>query len=159
MMRDRWPLAILGGLAVAAVAANRVRARTRGRREGEPADVRFMLAMHAALRRDLSRLREAAARLDSSADHPVAAPTTVLAGWDEFRTQLNNHHAAEDDDLWPILRRELSDPADLAAVDAMVDEHTHIPPAVALVDSAIHGGGQLAAPAERLSTLILEHLA
>src|SRR5215469_3973517 len=149
MMRDRWPLAILGGLAVAAVAANRVRARTRGRREGEPADVQFMLAMHAALRRDLSRLREAAARLDSSADHPVAAPTTVLAGWDEFCTQLNNHHAAEDDDLWPILRRELSDASDLAAVDAMVEEHARIPAALAAVDAAIHGGSKLAPPSDR----------
>jgi hemerythrin-like domain-containing protein len=117
-----------------------------------------MLAMHAALRRDLSRLREAAARLDSSADLPVAAPATVLAGWDEFRTQLNNHHAAEDDDLWPALRHELSDAADLAAVDAMVEEHARIPAALAAVDAAIHGGSKLAPPSDRLSTLVLGHL-
>jgi iron-sulfur cluster repair protein YtfE (RIC family) len=117
-----------------------------------------MLAMHAALRRDLSRLREAAARLDSAADHPIAAPATVLAGWEEFRTQLNNHHAAEDDDLWPVLRHELSDAADLAVVDAMVDEHARIPAALAAVDAAIRGGSQLAPPSARLSTLVLEHL-
>jgi len=159
MQRGPWLSATLGVVAVAALGANRLRARARRRREGQPADVRFMLAMHAALRRDLSRLREAAARLDSSADQPVAAPATVLAGWNEFCTQLHNHHAAEDDDLWPVLRHALSDPADLAAVDAMVDEHTHIPPALAVVDAAIHGDGQLAPPSERLSTQVLEHLA
>ena len=155
----RLLLGALAGVAVAALAATRLRARSRRGREGERADISFMLAMHAALRRDLSRLREAAAHLDSSADQPVAAPATVLAGWDEFRTQLNNHHAAEDDDLWPVLRHELSDAADLAAVDAMVEEHAHIPAALAAVDAAIHGGGQLAPPSERLSTLVLEHLA
>jgi hypothetical protein len=45
----------------------------------------------------------------------------VLAGWDAFRAQLDNHHSAEDDDLWPVLRQELSDPGELASVDASVD--------------------------------------
>jgi iron-sulfur cluster repair protein YtfE (RIC family) len=157
--RVPWLLAILAGVGAAALGASRLRARSRRGREGEPADIRFMLAMHAALRRDLSRLREAAAHLDSFADHPIAAPATVLAGWDEFRTQLSNHHAAEDDDLWPVLRHELADAADLAAVDAMVEEHARIPAALAAVDAAIHTGGQLASLSERLSTLVLEHLA
>jgi len=117
-----------------------------------------MLAMHAALRRDLTRLRDAAAQLDRYGDRPTA-PATVLAGWEEFRTQLNNHHAAEDDNLWPVLRHELSDAADLAAVDAMVEEHAHIPPALAAVDSAIHGSGLVAPASEQLSSMVLEHLA
>jgi Hemerythrin HHE cation binding domain len=79
-----------------------------------PADVSFMRALHAALRRDLSRLRDAAAHLGNSG----GAPPTVLAGWDAFQAQLDNHHSAEDDDLWPVLRGELSDPGELAAVDA-----------------------------------------
>jgi Hemerythrin HHE cation binding domain len=83
----------------------------------------------------------------------------VLAGWDAFRAQLDNHHSAEDDDLWPVLRRELSDPGDLAAVDAMVAEHRQIPPALAGVDTALRGGGELAAPVEHLSTVVLDHLA
>jgi len=157
--RARWLLTTLAGVAVAALAASRLRERSRRESGGEPADVRFMLAMHAALRRDLSRLSEAAAHLDRSADRPVEAPATVLAGWDEFRFQLTNHHAAEDDDLWPVLRHELSDGADLAAVDAMVEEHAQIPPALAAVDAAIHGSGRLVPPSQRLSTLILEHLA
>jgi hemerythrin-like domain-containing protein len=120
-----------------------------------PADVGFMRALHAALRRDLSRLRDAAAKLDNSR----GAPPTVLAGWDAFRAQLDNHHSAEDDDLWPVLRGELSDPGELAAVDAMVEEHRHIPPALAGVDAALRGDGDLTAPVELLSTVVLDHLA
>ena len=114
-----------------------------------------MRALHTALRRDLSRLRDAAAQLDSSA----GAPSTVLAGWDAFRTQLDNHHSAEDDDLWPVLRQELTDPGELASVDAMVEEHRHIPPALAGVDAALRGGGELTAPIGLLSTAVLDHLA
>ena len=114
-----------------------------------------MRALHAALRRDLSRLREAAGRLEGS----TGAPPTVLAGWDTFRAQLDNHHAAEDDDLWPVLRRELSDPSELASVDAMVTEHHLLPPALAGVDAALRGGGELVAPVERLGNVLLGHLA
>src|SRR5438552_2577160 len=83
----------------------------------------------------------------------------VLAGWDAFRAELDNHHQAEDDDLWPVLRRELSDPGELASVDAMVEEHRHIEPALAAVDAALRDGGELAAPVEQLSTVVLDHLA
>jgi len=120
-----------------------------------PADVAFMRALHAALRRDLSRLRHVAAQLGGSAD----APPTVMAGWDAFRAQLGNHHEAEDDDLWPVLRPALCDPADLAKVDAMVAEHQHIPSALADVDAALRGDGELAAPVEHLSAVLLDHLA
>ncbi|HMH35821.1 MAG TPA: hemerythrin domain-containing protein [Streptosporangiaceae bacterium] len=105
----------------------RLRARRGLSQAGAPADAGFMRALHAALRRDLSRLRDAAAQLDGSA----GAPPAVLAGWDAFRAQLDNHHWAEDDDLWPVLRGELSDAGDLASVDAMVEEHRHIPAALA----------------------------
>src|SRR5262245_13099714 len=98
---------------------------------------RFMRALHAALRRDMSRVREAAGQRD----RPTSAWPAVLAGWDGFRAQLHNHHAAEDDDLRPVLRRELSDGADLALIDAMVEEHRHLSPALADVDRAMRGGG------------------
>ena len=116
-----------------------------------------MRALHAALRRDLSRLRDAAAQLDGSA----GAPPEVLAGWDAFRAQLGNHHSAEDDDLWPVPRGELCDAGDLASVDAVVEEHRQIPPAPALagVDAALRGGGELRAPAGLLSAVVLDHLA
>jgi hemerythrin-like domain-containing protein len=153
--RGRWIPAAIAGAAVAAGAAARLRARQGSGQADAPADVGFMRALHAALRRDLSRLRDAAARIDRSVD----APPTVLAGWDAFRAELDNHHIAEDDDLWPVLRRELSDPGELASVEAMVEEHRHIEPALAGVDAALRGRGELAAPVETLSTVVLDHLA
>jgi Hemerythrin HHE cation binding domain len=153
--RARWILGSITGAALIVGGAIRLRARHSSGEADAPADVGFMRALHAALRRDLSRLRDAATQLGNSAE----APPAVLAGWDAFRAQLDNHHSAEDDDLWPVLRRELSDPGDLAAVDAMVAEHRQIPPALAGVDTALRGGGELAAPVEHLSTVVLDHLA
>ena len=153
--RGCWVLASVTGAALVIGAVVRLRARRSLGQADIPADVSFMRALHAALRRDLSRLRDAAAQLDSSA----GAPSTVLAGWDAFRTQLDNHHSAEDDDLWPVLRQELTDPGELASVDAMVEEHRHIPPAPAGVDAALRGGGELTAPVGFLSTAVLDHLA
>jgi hemerythrin-like domain-containing protein len=153
--RARWILGSVAGGALIVGSAVRLRARRGSDQPDAPAEVGFMRALHAALRRDLSRLSDAAAQLGNSA----AAPPTVLAGWDTFRAQLHNHHSAEDDDLWPVLRRELSDPGDLAAVDAMVTEHQRIPPALAGVDAALRSGGELAAPVQHLSTVVLDHLA
>jgi hypothetical protein len=151
----RWVLVSLAGAALLAGTAARLRARRGLSQPDAPADVSFMRALHAALRRDLSRLRATAAQLGG----PAGAPPPVLAGWDAFRAQLGNHHAAEDDDLWPVLRRELSDAADLASVDAMAEEHRQIPPALAGVDAALRGGGELTAPVKLLSTVVLDHLA
>ena len=153
--RGRWVLASVTGAALVIGAVIRLRARRGPGQADAPADVSFMRALHAALRRDLSRLRDAAVQLDGS----TGAPPTVLAGWDAFRARLDNHHPAEDDDLWPVLRGELSDPGDLASAGAMVEEHRHIPPALAGVDAAPRGGGELTAPAELLSTVVLDHLA
>jgi hemerythrin-like domain-containing protein len=112
-----------------------------------------MRALHSALRRDLSRL-------EAVANRGIAgpAPATVLAGWDAFRQELDNHHTAEDEDLWPLLRSKLSDPADLAEVDAMVEEHRRIPDALIKVDTALRGDGDLLVPARDLSTVVRDHL-
>src|SRR5260370_21955895 len=79
--RGRWVLAWATGAALVIGAVIRLRARRGLSQADAPADVGFMRALHAALRRDLSRLRDAAAQLDGSA----GAPPTVLAGWDAFR--------------------------------------------------------------------------
>ena len=152
--RRRWIVAAVVGAAV--VAGNLVRrsARRSSVPADSPADVGFMRALHSALRRDLSRLQAVAGQLDGS----TPAPPTVLAGWDAFRSQLDNHHGSEDDDLWPVLRRKLSDPAELAAVDTMVEEHRQIPAALADVDAALRAGGDLMTPVERLSTVVRDHL-
>jgi hypothetical protein len=154
--RGRWMLASIAGAALVAAGVVRLKAR-RGLSEPDaPADVGFMRALHAALRRDLSRLQDVAGQLDGSA----GAPPTVLAGWDALRAQLDNHHSAEDDDLWPVLREKLSDAGELASVDSMVEEHRHIPPALADVDAALRGGaGELKEPVGRLSAVVLDHLA
>ena len=55
--------------------------------------------------------------------------------------------------------RRAPDPGDLASVDAMVEEHRHIPAALAGVDAALRGGGELTAPAGLLSAVVLDHLA
>jgi hypothetical protein len=153
--RGRWVLASVTGAALVIGAVIGLRARRGLSQADAPADVSFMRALHAALRRDLSRLRDAAAQLDGSA----GAPPAVLAGWDALRAQLDNHYWAEDDDLWPVLRGELSDPGDLASIEAMAEEHRHIPSALAAVDAALRGGGELAAPVELLSAVVLDHLA
>ena len=152
--RRRWILASVAGAAVVAGNLARRRAGERSVRPDAPADVGFMRALHSALRRDLSRLQAVAGQLDESAP----APPAVMAGWDAFRNQLDNHHAAEDDDLWPVLRRQLSDPGERAVVDEMVAEHRHIPAALADVDAALRNGGDLRTRAERLSTVVLDHL-
>jgi Hemerythrin HHE cation binding domain len=152
--RARW---ILGAVAGAVLMAGAARLRARRGSAADPAgpaDVGFMRALHAALRRDLLRLRRAAAELGGT-----AAPPTVLAGWDAFRDQLGNHHSAEDDDLWPVLRQQLTAAAELAAVDAMAAEHQQIPSALAGVDAVLRAGGELAAPVEHLSSVLLDHLA
>jgi hemerythrin-like domain-containing protein len=146
---------LIAGAALLVAGTARLRARRGSGQPDAPADVAFMRALHAALRRDLSRLREAAGQLEGAA----GAPPTVLAGWDAFQAELGNHHAAEDDDLWPLLRRELSDPSELASVDAMVTEHQLLAPALAGVDAALRGGGELTASVERLGNVLLGHLA
>jgi hypothetical protein len=40
-----------------------------------------------------------------------------------------------------------------------VEEHRHIPPALADVDAALRSGADLTAPVELLSTVVLDHLA
>ncbi len=154
--RGRW-IIVVGAGAVAAVVAGTVarrRARNQAVSPDAPADVAFMRALHAALRRDLSRL-------ETVADQDIGtkpAPPTVLAGWQAFRRELDNHHTAEDEDLWPLLRAKLSDPADLFQVDAMVEEHRQIPAALAEVDTALRGNSELAGPARELSTVVRNHL-
>jgi hemerythrin-like domain-containing protein len=152
--RRRWIIAIVAGGALVAGKVARRRARGRGAPPDSPADVGFMRALHSALRRDLSRLEAVADQA-----HPTTpAPQTVLAGWNAFRGQLDNHHSAEDDDLWPVLRAHLSDPAQLAVVDAMVEEHRHIPAALANVDAALRSGGDLRNRVQQLSTVVRDHL-
>jgi hemerythrin-like domain-containing protein len=140
-------VAVLAGFAV-------VRARRRAAIDGRPADVRFMRAMHDAFRRDLDRLDAVARSLDGA----DSVPQGVHNGWVGFRDALVNHHAAEDEDLWPALRPHLTLSADRAAVEEMVVEHSAMPAALDAVDRALTDLNGIDAAVQVLATLVREHL-
>jgi hypothetical protein len=115
----------------------------------DPVDVGFMLAIHTALRRDLVRLERATHTGRSLSPGAVA-------GWRLFRRELENHHRAEDEDLWPVVCRQLTTDAERRTIDTMYREHAEIPGALAMVDAAIENG---AVPrVDGLAELVLDHL-
>ena len=65
-----------------------------------------MYAMHDAFRRDLEYLERA-----------VHAPESSREGWRVFREELEFHHHAEDDDLWPDLRARVAEPGERKIID------------------------------------------
>lgn len=99
-----------------------------------PVDFTVMYAAHDAFHRDLVRLTEAV-RGGRTGD------PAVRAGWTTFKNQLHLHHTAEDIALWPALRRQVTDPAHIAVLDAMEAEHARIDPLLAQVDAAMTGAG------------------
>src|SRR6266536_3640648 len=105
--RRRPPRALLLAVAAGLVLAVRwVRRRQQAARDDDrPADLGFMRAIHAGLRRDAARLESLAPQLERRGGVPADVPK----GWDTFRQTLQVHHAAEDDDLWPVLRSHLTD--------------------------------------------------
>ncbi len=98
------------------------------------ADLTIMLAAHDAFRRDLTRLARVSARANLA---DPARRASIGAGWDLFKRELHLHHSAEDEVIWPLMRPRLahSDSA-RSALDAMEEEHTHIDPLLAAVDTA-----------------------
>jgi len=153
-------LALVGALAAAVVAGAAVAARRRRARSAEeaPADVGFMLAMHNAFRRDLAGLAQDAGATPSVDER-------FRREWDAFRDRLHRHHAAEDDDLWPVLRARLTSPADLASVDQMVEEHQALARAMDDVDQALSapldsgtGSDSLIGAVDRLNRTVRDHL-
>lgn len=112
----------------------------------------IMYALHDAFRRDLDALL--ATR---------AGPAVIRARWAIFRDQLEFHHTAEDQVIWPRVRARLAgDPDGLALLDEMEDEHRLIDPLLAAVDHALAmdgGHGQLADLLSRLRSTLTSHLA
>jgi len=136
--RSRTPLlaVVVAAAAVAIGLIGRSRRQFR-RRDSSSADTGFMRAMHDAFRRDLARLDDG-----------------ETERWDNFRRQLDLHHRAEDDDLWPTLRDTIDD--DL--LDSMIAEHATIPDALAAVDDAITRHQPTEAALTELRQLVLAHL-
>lgn len=147
-------LAAMGGAGTLATMKRRRRARRDAERAFRPADVGFMYAMHAAMRRDLERLGEASSRLPD----PDRVPEELAEGWALLRSQLEFHHEAEDEDLWPKLRERIHDPAQFAEIDEMVHEHALIPPALDAVGDAMVGRAALGPAVATLTGLVCSHL-
>jgi hypothetical protein len=97
-------------------------------------DMTMMYVMHAALRRDLERIARVTARPDDDPKHVLR----TAVGWEMFKSYLHAHHTAEDDLLWPPMRKALADESDgVALLDAMEAEHAAIDPLMAAIDAAL----------------------
>ncbi len=146
------PFAIAGFAVATAV---RVRRGHEATNDGNgPTDVGFMRAIHAGLRRDMDRLTAVAPEIDIRGD----TSDEVRAGWEAFRDALRGHHAAEDDDLWPVLCTHLTAADDRGEVDAMVEEHRAIPGAIDAVDAALSSGVGVVAAVADLAAVLHRHL-
>lgn len=154
--RRRPPWALLLVAAGLALFARRVRRRQQARNDGRPADLGFMRAVHAGLRRDAARLEALAPRLEQPG--PGGAPAEVPNGWAMFHQTLQVHHGAEDDDLWPVLRSHLTDEADVHQVDLMVEEHRGLTVAIDAVDAALASGVGVTTAARQLGEVLGRHL-
>lgn len=92
-------------------------------------DMSVTRTVHNALRRELRRLADAAAHRCSV----CRADLRETAGWHLLVTAMVIHQGAEEEALWPPLRRALAGrPLDLARVEAIEVEHCAL---TALVDT------------------------
>jgi hypothetical protein len=122
-------------------------------------DMTMMYVFHDALRRDLDRIVRLTARTDDDPGQVLRA----AAGWEMFKSYLHVHHTAEDEMLWPPMRRALAaDSAGAALLDAMEAEHSAIDPLLAAMDAALAdreaGPARLGELADALSVALRGHL-
>jgi hypothetical protein len=82
----------------------------------------MMLATHDALRRDVEQ---------------AANVRTRTPGWDLFVRVLHAHHIAEDEALWPVVRRAVAANPDIVTLmDAMEAEHAALDSLLTAIDQA-----------------------
>lgn len=97
-------------------------------------DLTVVRAMHDALRRELAHLD----RITTAADHDVRRVLATAAGWKMLKQALHAHHSAEDEELWPALRRSLAGrPQQLALLEALEAEHAAIRSVIEAIDTAL----------------------
>jgi hypothetical protein len=153
--RRRLAWAILAvTVGVTLLTARQLRRRQEALDDDRPTDLGFMRAIHAGLRRDAARLESVAPQLE----HPGGAPEDVPKGWTTFRQTLHVHHAAEDDDLWPVLRIHLTDDEDVHQLDLMVEEHRGLTAAIEAVDAALTRRAGVTTAARELGEVLRGHL-
>lgn len=129
-----------------------------------PHDLTGMYLMHHAFRRDLARF-EAAVGATPLAD--TATWARLSARWQKLATVLRHHHQVEDQAFWPPLLSGVSNPSELAVLDAMADEHHELDPGLAACargfeQLARHGSGDDLLALQRdlgaLRSTLTEHL-
>src|SRR5690242_5501735 len=101
-----------------------------------PTHMSMNTVIHAAVRRDLARFREALV------DFPVgstARARQLQTAWANFSSQLHHHHEGEEEIFWPALRAL---GADEALVSDLGGEHQRMIAALQRTDAAV---GALAA--------------
>src|SRR6266511_1454266 len=151
-----WALLLVVAAGLTILTALRVRQRhqAEARDDERPTDLGFMRAIHAGLRRDAARLESLAPQLERRG----GVPGDVPKGWVTFRQTLQVHHAAEDDDLWPVLRSHLTDDQDVHQLDLMVEEHRGLTAAIQAVDAALTSGVDVTTAARELGEILRGHL-
>lgn len=104
-----------------------------------PADTRMMGVVHAALQRDLLRVRGV---LDG-APRPVGGQRRAIADhvvW--MMSFLHAHHTSEDAGLWPLVRQR--DPDAIGLLDSLEADHRAISPAAeGLTAAAVRYGASV----------------
>jgi hemerythrin-like domain-containing protein/uncharacterized protein YndB with AHSA1/START domain len=125
-----------------------------------PADTSLMRIVHDGLRRDLARAQHALATAPYPEDDQRAAIASHLGWLTDF---LHRHHEAEDEGLYPLVRRR--SPAAAALLDLMDEDHKRIGPAMTGLASAAAAYADSAEAREQalraldeLSGLLLPHL-
>jgi hemerythrin-like domain-containing protein len=115
------------------MAAQKLPGTTAARHGSGDADLTVMIAAHDAFRRDLTSLARAA---QGASRCGLDRQRSVAAGWELFKRQLQLHHTAEDDLVWPALRERLGHSTNaLSVLDEMEAEHEEIDPLLAAIDA------------------------
>ena len=127
-----------------------------------PADTRIMGIVHAAFRRDLTRVR----LVLTTTPVPQGSRRQAVAGQVLWLTEmLYAHHESEDAGLWPFIRQR--NPAAAELLDAMEADHRAIVPAVEAVTAtaqqyrSTESGGprlELVQALNSLTDVLLPHL-
>jgi len=89
--------------------------------------------IHRAFRRDLDRFVDALGRLRPGDDQRAAG---LVRAWDNFDTQLVDHHEGEHEIAWPALQAVGVDPQTIGEMDA---EHSAMAAALVQAREAVHG--------------------
>ena len=116
-------------------------------------DFTLMYLTHGAFRRDLERLAGAVAA-------GKAHTGGTLAGWKNFKSQLDVHHSVEDAALWPRVVSAVHGRSDaLALMGEMEAEHASLHPHVDTVeDGLVHGAADLGNRVRDLAALLDRHM-